>query len=86
VSAGVPAEIRESLFDPFVTSGKKRGTGLGLAVARRFVEDHDGTLTLLSPETLAPEGPRGAHFRLVLPLVTPALTTAEDTQVSPQAG
>jgi signal transduction histidine kinase len=83
---GIPAEIRESLFDPFVTSGKKRGTGLGLAVARRFVEDHDGTLTLLSPETLAPEGPRGAHFRLVLPLVAPALTTADEAQVSQESG
>jgi signal transduction histidine kinase len=59
---GVPAEIRERLFDPFVTHGKRTGTGLGLAVARRFVEDHGGTLELL------PEGP-GARFRLSLPLV-----------------
>ena len=44
---GVPAEIRERVFEPFVTLGKKRGTGLGLAVARRFVEDHGGSLELL---------------------------------------
>src|SRR6185503_261425 len=44
---GVPAEIRDRLFDPFVTLGKKGGTGLGLAVARRFVEDHGGTLELV---------------------------------------
>jgi len=60
---GVPAEIRESLFDPFVTGGKKGGTGLGLAVARRFVEDHGGTVELL-PEGAGP----GARFRIVLPL------------------
>lgn len=58
---GVPAEVRDRIFEPFVTHGKKRGTGLGLAVARRFVEDHAGTLELL------PEGP-GARFRIVLPL------------------
>jgi two-component system, NtrC family, sensor histidine kinase HydH len=58
---GVPAEIRERIFEPFVTSGKTRGTGLGLAVARRFVEQHGGRLELL------PESP-GAHFRITLPL------------------
>jgi len=58
---GVPPEIRERLFEPFVTRGKKSGTGLGLAVARRFVEDHGGTLELL------PQGP-GARFRIAMPL------------------
>jgi signal transduction histidine kinase len=58
---GVPPEIRDRLFEPFVTRGKKGGTGLGLAVARRFVEDHGGTLELL------PQGP-GARFRIAMPL------------------
>jgi len=57
---GVPAEIRDRLFDPFVTLGKKGGTGLGLAVARRFVEDHGGTLELVDQGG-------GARFRIVLP-------------------
>jgi signal transduction histidine kinase len=62
---GVAPAVRERLFEPFVTFGKKRGTGLGLAVARRFVEDHGGTLELLSPgEAKA----RGAAFRITLPL------------------
>ena len=64
---GVPQEIRERLFDPFVTLGKKGGTGLGLAVARRFVEDHGGTLELLPPSA----GP-GARFRILLPLEPPS--------------
>ena len=59
---GVAGEMRERLFEPFVTLGKKGGTGLGLAVARRFVEDHGGTLELL-PDT---EGP-GARFRFRMP-------------------
>jgi signal transduction histidine kinase len=58
---GVPSEVRERLFEPFVTHGKKGGTGLGLAVARRFVEDHGGHVDLL------PEG-KGACFRIQLPL------------------
>jgi signal transduction histidine kinase len=66
---GVPPEIRDRVFEPFVTLGKKRGTGLGLAVARRFVEDHGGSLELLPP----PEPPaRGACFRFALPLAPPA--------------
>jgi signal transduction histidine kinase len=64
---GVPEGIRERVFEPFVTHGKKRGTGLGLAVARRFVEAHGGTIELL------PEGP-GARFRIVLPLAPPSGT------------
>jgi signal transduction histidine kinase len=63
---GIPSGIRERVFEPFVTHGKKRGTGLGLAVARRFVEDHGGRLELL-PE--AEDGPRGARFRLALPIL-----------------
>ena len=56
-----PPEIRERVFEPFVTRGKKGGTGLGLAVARRFVEDHGGRLELV----LEP-GPR-ARARGALP-------------------
>ncbi len=65
---GVAPEIRERLFQPFVTGGKKGGTGLGLAVARRFVEDHGGSLELYDER-----GPMvsGAQFRLVLPLRNP---------------
>jgi signal transduction histidine kinase len=63
---GVSPEIRARVFEPFVTLGKKRGTGLGLAVARRFVEDHGGRLELVPPP---PE--RGARFRIVLPLARP---------------
>ncbi|MGD2123128.1 MAG: ATP-binding protein [Gemmatimonadota bacterium] len=52
---GVDARVRESLFDPFVTT-KEEGSGLGLAVALRTVEAHGGELRL-SDDSPADTGP-----------------------------
>ena len=41
---GIPPEIRDRLFESFVTQGKKDGTGLGLAIVKKIVEDHEGTI------------------------------------------
>jgi signal transduction histidine kinase len=62
---GVAESVRARVFEPFATHGKKRGTGLGLAVTRRFVEEHGGGVSLLPGPH--PEG-RGACFRIELPL------------------
>jgi PAS domain S-box-containing protein len=45
--SGIPAEIRERIFQPFFTT-KSRGTGLGLAIARQIVEAHRGRVTVAS--------------------------------------
>ena len=44
---GVPAEVLSQVFEPFFTT-KARGTGLGLAMARRLVEAHGGSIELHS--------------------------------------
>ena len=57
---GVSPEIRDHLFEPFVTS-KERGTGLGLAVSNRIVREHKGTIMV----DRSPAG--GARFTVRLP-------------------
>lgn len=57
---GIPAELLDRIFEPFVT-GKARGIGLGLAISRRLVEEHGGSLTA------ANRSGRGAEFTVRLP-------------------
>jgi signal transduction histidine kinase len=45
---GIPAAIRNNLFDPFVSAGKPNGTGLGLAIVSKIISDHGGTVSVES--------------------------------------
>jgi two-component system nitrogen regulation sensor histidine kinase NtrY len=58
---GLPAENRDQLTEPYVTT-RTKGTGLGLAIVKKIMEDHGGRLSLED----RPGG--GARVRLVLPL------------------
>jgi signal transduction histidine kinase len=62
---GIPAEIQDSVFQPFFTYGKSEGTGLGLAIAKRIVEDHGGELFLDAGEKT------GTSFKISLPFAIP---------------
>ncbi len=44
---GIPPDAREKIFEPFFTT-KHRGTGLGLSITKRAVEQHGGSITILS--------------------------------------
>jgi hypothetical protein len=62
---GIPAEKHAEIFRPYVT-GRKGGSGLGLAVTRRIVEEHGGRIDLFS------EPGKGSDFVVRLPLEGPA--------------
>ena len=59
---GIPDFVRHSLFLPFVSSGKKTGTGVGLAIAHNILRAHGGDLILEST------GNTGTLFRMILPV------------------
>jgi signal transduction histidine kinase len=58
---GIPESIRSRIFEPFVTYGKKDGTGLGMAIAKSTVDAHGGRIWLES------ETGKGTTFHVVLP-------------------
>jgi signal transduction histidine kinase len=45
---GIPPELLPHIFEPFVTSGKPNGTGLGMAIAKSVVEAHGGSISVTS--------------------------------------
>ncbi|MEM1399451.1 MAG: ATP-binding protein [Pseudomonadota bacterium] len=59
---GIPSELRDHLFDPFITT-KKKGSGLGLALVAKVVGDHGGVIELDS------NGGRTA-FKVSLPIAS----------------
>jgi signal transduction histidine kinase len=58
---GIPDLVRDRLFEPFVSHGKENGTGLGLTVVQKIVQDHGGDVMVESTS------PQGTVFLVVLP-------------------
>lgn len=59
--AGVPVEIRDSLFEPFISANKENGVGIGLTLASTIAVEHGGWVRLEQT------GPGRTIFRLMLP-------------------
>jgi len=57
---GIGPDLLARVFEPFYTSGKRGGMGLGLAIVRRIIERHGGAITALPSES-------GASFEIKLP-------------------
>jgi signal transduction histidine kinase len=58
---GIPADKIDRIFNPFFTT-KERGTGLGMAISKKIVEAHEGSINVVS------EAGRGTEFIVTLPL------------------
>ncbi len=65
---GLP-EDRARLFEPYVTT-REKGTGLGLPIVKKIIEEHGGTLTLLDAPPFDGSDHRGALAEIRLPLLT----------------
>jgi signal transduction histidine kinase len=68
---GIPGSIRNTLFEPFASQGKENGTGLGLTVVQKIIQDHGGEVVV---ERTSPEG---TVFRITLPHPAPNARTSD---------
>lgn len=59
---GIADAVRERLFDPFVSHGKENGTGMGLTVVQKIMQDHGGDVTVEQTSS------EGTTFRIDIPL------------------
>lgn len=71
---GIPPEIQDTLFDPFVVGdssrGKKQGHGLGMSIVKKVVEAHGGSVHLAKDRTHG----LSVEFRIFLPLADSSLS------------
>jgi len=73
---GIPDEVRHRIFEPFFTT-RATGTGLGLAVVKRIVDDHHGEIEV------RPGAGGGTVFELRLPLASREAWPVEVRHVQP---
>lgn len=71
---GIPREKQETIFDAFYSTKGQGGTGLGLAVAKKVVDEHQGQITVHSVEG------EGTLIRVHLPMSPGAPVDSAETQ------
>jgi len=59
--SGMPEEVQKKIFEPFMTYGKKHGTGLGMAIVKKVIDDHKGKIEIDS------EMGKGTTIRMMFP-------------------
>jgi CheY-like chemotaxis protein len=74
---GIPREMREKIFEPYVSSSK-RGTGLGLAVCRRIANEHRAQISIVPSDTLPDQPPPSTVFRIAFPATVPTEEVSTD--------
>ena len=60
--SGIAESVREKVFDPFVSHGKENGTGMGLTVVQKILQDHGGDVVVEQTSS------SGTTFRISVPL------------------
>jgi len=76
--AGIPAPMMKHLFELFHSTKGNRGTGLGLAVAKKIVEEHEGSITATSTPG------QGTSFKIRLPVYHETLSDPAHTHGPPR--
>ena len=75
---GIPEHIRQRIFDVFFSTKGSQGTGLGLAVTKKIIEEHEGSIEVQSSEN------QGTKFVIRLPIEktagSPATSSEQDGQ------
>lgn len=59
--SGMPEEVKKKIFEPFMTYGKKHGTGLGMAIVKKVIDDHKGKIEIDT------EMGKGTTIRMLFP-------------------
>jgi two-component system, NtrC family, sensor histidine kinase HydH len=79
---GIPPDLREQIFNPFVTT-KKSGVGLGLSIVSKIVDGHHGSIRIEDSSSLSGDGSknRGACFVMFFPAVSEQTPTAQKTHL-----
>jgi signal transduction histidine kinase len=75
---GIPESIRKRIFEPFFSQGKENGTGLGLTIVQKIVQDHGGDVQVEHTSQ------QGSTFVVFLPRARKVQTSAEDARVATQ--